>query len=240
MAAKRLCGRPRAAVRAASSSAVVEPAEEGRRIERQAEAGVRLGSLLAPAAVAVDQVPERDMLAAFGQEQVAGPQRVAKRQGQRDLPDPAVDPTVLDEEGAPGGRHEATGIGRLDCATCALIESTKNADRREQRLASGRGLQGQCHEVRQVLAQRAVAREHSVEIASVLEPGEGAARRDRLSHGRSADPVSECRHGLVGTGGVQGLDRAEHAFQAVAGPPAQTRSCASAAWRARRLMVIMN
>jgi hypothetical protein len=82
-----------------------DPVEKDLRIGRQIEVAIRLDPAFLPASVVVDQVLERDMVAAFRQEQVAGPERVANRQGQGDLPDPPVDPAVFDEEGRPERSH---------------------------------------------------------------------------------------------------------------------------------------
>jgi hypothetical protein len=110
-----------------------------------------------------------------------------------------------------GGRNEATGIIRVDALAHAGIEGPQDGDRRHQRLAADRGLKGQGDERRKVLAQRCVAGQHGVEMAALLQPGEGAARRDRRDQGRRIDGLPEGRDGLVAIGLGQCLDGAEHA-----------------------------
>ena len=71
-----------------------DPVEKDLRIGRQIEVAIGLDPALLPASVVVDQVPERDMVAAFRQEQVAGPERVANRQpGRRENPPPSQNRT---------------------------------------------------------------------------------------------------------------------------------------------------
>ena len=68
------------------------------------------------------------MPAALGQEQVAGPQGIAYRLGQRDLPDPPVDPTVgSDHERAPGGRHEALRVAGMKSRAGAGVQRASRA-----------------------------------------------------------------------------------------------------------------
>jgi hypothetical protein len=197
------------------------PVEELLWIGRQVEPAVRLSPALPPAPVVVDQVPERDVLAAFGQEQVAGPQRVADRQGQGGLPDRPVDRAVLDREGTPDGGDEVARIVRLDPVAGAGIERPQDRDRRHQRFAADRGLERQRDERGQILAQRAVAGQHGVEMAALLQPVEGPAGRGRVGHGRRIDRLTEGRDGLVAVGLGQGVDSAEDAIQAGPGAPPQ-------------------
>jgi len=64
-----------------------EPGQEGLPVGWQVEALVGLLTGLLPAPVVIDQVPERDVVAAVRQEQAAGLERVADGEGERDLPD---------------------------------------------------------------------------------------------------------------------------------------------------------
>ena len=79
-------GRPGGAVELGN-----EAVEEDLAVRRQVEAPVGLIACFFPAPVVIDQVPERDVVAALCQEQPAGAQRVADGEGQGDLPDGTVE-----------------------------------------------------------------------------------------------------------------------------------------------------
>ena len=108
------------------------------------------------------------MLAAFGQEQIAGPERIPDRKGQGDLPGTAVNLAVLDQETTPGGGNEAVRIVGFELRPSSDVEITENPDRRHQRLAADSSLERQGHEGRQVLAQCAVPGQHGIEMTAFL------------------------------------------------------------------------
>ena len=54
---------------------------------KQGELLVGAGPLLAPAVLVIDQIGERHMMAAGGEKQIAGPERVPHRQRQRNVPE---------------------------------------------------------------------------------------------------------------------------------------------------------
>ena len=81
-------------------------------VDRQIEALVGLFAGLLPVPVIIDQVPERDVVAALRQEQTAGAQGVAHREGEGDFPDGAVEFAAGDQMGTPVRLHEAVRIIR--------------------------------------------------------------------------------------------------------------------------------
>src|SRR5271166_439941 len=136
------------------------------------------------------------------------------------LPDMAVEFAVRDEVGPPVRLNETVRIGWREWPACAGIERAENVDRLEQRLAAGGGLERQREKARQVLAQRAVTRQHGVEMAALLEALERAAGLGRLDQGGGVHRVAERPDGLFRIGHGQGVNAAEHAMQPVAGAPA--------------------
>lgn len=194
--------------------------EEALRIGRQAEVSVGLRVACLPAAVIMDQAPERDVIMALRQEQAAGAQGIANREGERDLPDVAVELAVRDEVGPPVRRDEAVRIVRDERPARAGIERAEDVDRPEQRLAAGGSLERQREKAWQVLAQRAVARQHGVEMPTLLQTLVGAAGLGRLNQGSGVHLVPEHADGLFRIGLGQGVNAAEHAMQPVAGASA--------------------
>ena len=79
-------------------------------VDRQIEALVGLFAGLLPFPVVIDQVPERDVIAALRQEQTAGTQGVADRESEGDFPDGAVEFAAGDQMGTPVRLHEAVRI----------------------------------------------------------------------------------------------------------------------------------
>jgi len=194
-------------------------------VEGQRQALVRRLLVLPPVLVVVDQVPERDMLAALRQEQAAGAQCVANGKGERDFPDATVELlaglAVRDQMGAPVRLYEAVRIVRRQGGPGAGIEGALDFYGPEQWFAPRGGLEGQGEEGRQVLAQRAVARLHGIEVAAGFEPFIGAARHRGFHKGRRAQRIAERIERLPAIGRNQLVDGAEHALQAVAGAALQ-------------------
>ena len=128
MAAKRLLGQ--AALRGARGPVefCAEPGQEGLPVGRQIEALVGLLAGLLPAPVIIDQVPERDVVAAVRQEQAAGAERVADREGERDLPDGAVELAVADQMGPPVRLDEAVRVIGCERAAAAGIQRAQALD----------------------------------------------------------------------------------------------------------------
>jgi hypothetical protein len=141
-----------------------EPGQERLPVDRQVEAPICLFAGLLPVLVVVDEVPERDVVAAMRQEQAARAKRVADRKRERDLPDGAVELAVADEIGPPIRLDEAVRVIGCERAARAGIECTDRLDDLQQDLAAGGGLERQGEEGRQVLAQDAVARERWLTI----------------------------------------------------------------------------
>ena len=210
-----LCGARRAV------EFLAEPGQEDLPVGRQVEAPVGLLAGLLPAPVIVDQVPKRDVVAAVRQEQAARPERVADRKGERDLPDGAVERAVADEIGPPVRLDEAMRVVGYERAAAAGIQRTQAFDGPEQGLAAGGGLERQGEKGRQVLPQRAVAREHGVEMAARFQPLVGPAGDRRLDQRRRVLPIAERGDALRAVGRHQRIDGAEHAVQAVACAAAQ-------------------
>jgi len=155
------------------------------------------------------------------QEQAAGPERVAHGEGERDLPDGAVELAVADEMGPPVRLDEAVWVIGCERAAAAGIQRAQALDGPEQGLAAGGGLERQGEKRRQVLAQRAVAREHGVEMAARFQPLVGPAGDCRLDRRRRVLRVAERSHALRAVGRHQRIDGAEHAVQPVARTAAQ-------------------
>jgi hypothetical protein len=161
------------------------------------------------------------MLAAFGQKEIAGPQRVPDREGEGDLPDLPVNVAVFDEKGAPGRGHEAiriVGRGRL---ARTGVKFPQDRDRRDQLFTAGRRLERQHHECRQVLAECAVACQHCVEMTALLQPIEGPACRSRLDKSWRIDLLPEGPDSSIAGGRGERIYGCEHAVHAGPGTPAQ-------------------
>ena len=199
-----------------------ELGQEYLSVGRQIEALVGLLASLLPFPVIIDQVPERDVIAALRQEQTAGTQGVAHREGEGDFPDGAVEFAAGDQMGAPVRLHEAMRIIRRQRAAGAGIQGAQDLDGPEQCLAAGGGLEWQGKEGGQVLAQRAVAREHGIEVAALFQPLIGPARDGGFDQFRRAQRIAEGGDGLRAIGRDQRIDGAKHAVQPVAGAAAQT------------------
>ena len=101
-----------------------ECGDERLRRGRQVEPPIRLGPVLQPPPVIVDQIPEGDVFAAFAQDQGAGAQGVADCYRQGDLPEPPVDLAVLVQEGAPGGWNEGAGSFWIDARERSGLEGS--------------------------------------------------------------------------------------------------------------------
>ena len=172
------------AARAARSNSAVSRVRNVLSVNRQVETLVGLFTGLLPLRLIVNQVPEGYVVAALRQEQAAGAQRVTDREGERDFPDGAVQfaagLVINDEMGPPVSLHEAVRIIRRQRAARAGVQRTQDLDRPEKGFVSGSSLERQGEERRQVLAQRAIARDHCIEMTA----GPPAARR----HGRQLPP----------------------------------------------------
>ena len=127
--------------------------------------------------------------------------------------------------GSPVSLHEAVRIARRQGAAGAGIERAQDLDRLEQCLASGGSMERQSEERRQVLAERAVAREHGVEMTARLQPLVGPASDRRLDQRRGVQCLAQGADGLRTIRRHQRIDRAEHAVQPIAGAAAQRRRC---------------
>jgi len=125
-------------------------------VGRQSEALVGLLAGLLPFPVIIDQVPEGDVIAALHQEQTAGAQGVAHREGEGDFPDGTVemfdglairDPLAVlafrDQMGTPVRLHEAVRIIRRQRVPGAGIQGTHNLDGLKYCFAAGGGLEWQ-------------------------------------------------------------------------------------------------
>ena len=122
---------PRSAARATRSNSAVSLARNACPSSRQIETPVGLFAGLLPIPVVIDQVPERDVIAALRQEQTAGAQGVANREGERDFPDGAVQFAVRDQMGTPIRLHEAVRIICRQRAAGAGIQGAQDFDRAE-------------------------------------------------------------------------------------------------------------
>ena len=199
-----------------------EPGQKHPPIGWQIEALVGLFAGLLPFPVIIDQVPERDVIAALRQEQTAGAQGVADREGEGDFPDGAVEFAACYQMGTPVRLHEAVRIICRQRAAGAGIQCAQDLDSPEQYLAAGGGLEWQGKEGGQVLAQRAVAREHGIEVTALFQPLVGPARDGRLDQRRRTQRIAEVCDGLPALGHDQRIDGAKQTVQPVAGAAAQT------------------
>ena len=77
----------------------------------------------------MDQAPEGDVIAALREEQTAGAQGLTHCEGERDLPDMAVEFAVRDEVGSPVRLNEAVRISRREWPACSGIERPQDVDR---------------------------------------------------------------------------------------------------------------
>jgi hypothetical protein len=123
------------------------------RLGWQIELAIGLVAGLLPAPLVVDKVPERDVLAAFRQKQIACPERGPDREGKRNFPNAPVNLSVLYQKWTPSGGNEALRIISFDPLACAGIKIAQDTDRRNQAFAADRGLQRKSHEDWKVLAQ---------------------------------------------------------------------------------------
>ena len=108
-------------------------------IGRQAEVLVGLCAARLPAAVIMDQAPERDVIAALHEEQTAGAQGLTYREGERDLPDVAVEFDVRDEVGPPVRLNETVRISRREWPAYSGIE--------RRRATAPHIVTAECHEI---------------------------------------------------------------------------------------------
>ena len=115
-----------------------------------------------------------------------------------------------------------------------------NLDGPEQSLAAGSGLEWQSEEGGQVLSQRAVAREHGIEVAALFQPLMGPARDGGIHQSRRIQRIAEGVECLRAIGRDQIIDGAEHAVQSVAGAAARLLRCSSTELRDRRFMPMRN
>jgi hypothetical protein len=151
------------------------------------------------------------VIAALHQEQTAGTQGVAHCEGEGNFPDGAVEFAASDQMGAPVRLHEAMRIICRQHVASAGIQSPHNLDGPEQCLAASGSLEWQGKEGRQVLAQRAVAREHGVEVTALLQPFVGPARDGGLNQFWGAQSIAEDGDCLGAVGCHQRIDGAKHA-----------------------------
>ena len=191
-------------------------------VDRQVEALVGLFARLLPAPIVIDQVPERDVVATFRQEKTARTQGIAYRESEGDFPDAAVEFSACDQMGAPITQHEAVRIIGRQHPPCAGIHGALDLDGLEQSLAAGGGLEWQGKEGRQVLSQRAVAREHGIEVTTHFQPLIRPARDGGLHQSWRTQRIAESVECLRALGRDQFIDGAEHAVQSVAGATAKT------------------
>jgi len=107
-----------------------EPGQEGLPIGWQVEALVGLLTGLLPASVIINQVPERDVVAALRQEQAAGAERVADGESERDLPDGTVEfaarLVACDQMRTLIGLHEAVRVVGRERTAHAGIEGAQD------------------------------------------------------------------------------------------------------------------
>src|SRR4051812_45507452 len=122
------------------------------------------------------------------------------------------------------GRHSAAtkpyGSAHGERAACAGIERAQDLDRLQEGFAAAGGFERQPEEAWQVLAQRAVAGQHGVEVAACFQPFVGPAGNGCLDQGRWVLLVTERIDALRAIGRDQRVDGAEHAVQPVARPAA--------------------
>jgi hypothetical protein len=103
----------------------------------------------------------------------------------------------------------------------ARVQPARDLDGGEQGLAAGNRLEGQAEKGGQVAAQVAVARGHLVHEAALLQPGEGAAVRGRLTQLGFLDGLVEPGDGRALVGVEQHVHGAEKDVQPVLRTPAQ-------------------
>ena len=101
-------------------------------ISGQVEALVSLRARLRPAPVIIDQVPERDVIAALRQEQATGAQRVANGKSQGDFPDSSVEFVAGDEMRPPVRLYEVMRVIRRQPDTSTSIQAAQDFDGFEQ------------------------------------------------------------------------------------------------------------
>ncbi len=189
---------------------------------RHGQVGVGILFRLRPLPLAHDQVPERDVSAARGEEQVARAQGVTHRKGERQPPQrPARPPVAGTSHLAPGGRDEVPGRVVEKLLRRPRIQLAGDLDGGEQGLAAGGCLEGQGQKGGQVFAEVAVARGQLVQEAAFLQPGEGAAVRGGLAQLFLAQILVEGANGRVLVGVEQGVHSGEQRVDAGPGTPAQ-------------------
>ena len=202
-----------------------KPSQECLPVNRQVKTLVGLFTGLLPLRLIVNQVPEGYVVAALRQEQAAGAERVTDRKGERDFPDGAIQfaagLVINDEMGPPVSLHEGVRIIRCQRAARAGVQRTQDLDCPEKGFVSGSSLEWQGEERRQVLAQRAIARDHCIEMTAGLQPLVSTAGNCRLDQGGSVHHVAESTDRLLLVGFDQGVDAVEHTVQSVAGAAAQ-------------------
>ena len=126
--AKRLACSPCSAARTARSNSAVSLVRNTRpSVGRSRRWGTPARDLL-PFPIIIDQVPERDVIAALHQEQTAGTQGVAHHKGEGDFPDGPAEFAAGDQVGTPVRRYEAMRIIRRQHAAGSGIQGTQDLD----------------------------------------------------------------------------------------------------------------
>jgi hypothetical protein len=156
-----------------------------------------------------------------GQKQIAGAERIADCQGERDFPDAPVDLAVFDKKWAPGCGHEVAGILQFDLFLRAGIKRAQDCDLRHQRLALDRSLEWQGNERREILPKIAVPSQHRIEMAALFQPGIGLARRGGFDQSRRIDLFAKGFHGRAAIRLGEGVDTAEDTIHAGLGVSAE-------------------
>ncbi len=132
----------------------------------------------------------------------------------------AVQLAVFDQIRPPVGLNEAVRIVDGERSAGPGIKRSQDFDCLEQRLAAGCGLERQRDKTRQILAQRAVTRQHRIEMSSRFQPFKDAAGNGRLDQSGRVHRLSKGVDRLILVCRGQGIDAGEHLVQPVAGPPA--------------------
>jgi len=170
---------------------------------RQLQLDVGHLATVLPLVGAVDEVPERHVLAALGQVEVTGPERLAHSERQREFPHAHVDALLgVAQDAAPGGRDEPGRRIRRQPHQLASGHPASDLERREQRRRSALAVERQRDEPREVSLQMVVARPEFVHLAVIGDRMQLTAGGEGLAQHRIVELHEEVDDGWVRFGRV--------------------------------------
>ena len=172
----------------------------------QAEIGIAGRAGTRPQTLVQHQRPEPGVLAAAGQGEVAGAQRIADGHRQCGFPERAPElAAIIPQRLLPAGRNE---VGRRivrEGLDHTLVEATNHIECGQQIIPSRVGREGQRPEGRQRLAQIRIAGDHGIDHAACVVGGDGTAGRQRAGKAIGADPLTQPSHGFLAIAGEHRL-----------------------------------